>query len=306
MFTILPYNQLNYSLSFIITQRIYSLYVQNQSNSINVSSHTQIHLWFEFGGYLGTLARYHCGLETGLPETAVACLPMGVWQGLKRCIPDGNSALGSRNSEEVVTEVGLGEPEELGVDEGGGGGVIWGRCGGGGPRRPGGKPPCMGDCHEPPPWFQNWVERLIGIDLWPRQTCCPGPLSSKACRSLGLYGEPPALPHIWMCALAFSIIAAEKSELALLLFSASRGSLEYKRKEFRRKCWSMNRPSIGSLEEQNKTETVKNNSSCFEFRFFMVTEFWQVEGFCGLPRNLNPTAISTYNCILLKMRQLNY
>lgn len=93
---------------------------------------------------------YHWGLDAGLPEVAV-CRPNGVAYGLKRCIPDGNNAFGNRKSDVVLTDVGLGDPDELGVEEGGGGGgVICGRCGGGGPNKPGGKPLCIGDCHEAP------------------------------------------------------------------------------------------------------------------------------------------------------------
>lgn len=69
------------------------------------------------------MVAYHCGLETGLIELA-DCRTIGEAYGLKRCMPEGKSALGSRKSEEVLTEVGLGDPEELGVEEGGGGGVI--------------------------------------------------------------------------------------------------------------------------------------------------------------------------------------
>lgn len=69
--------------------------------------------------------------------------------GLNRwCIVDGNIALGNLRSEEVLIDVGEGEPEELGVEDGGG--VSWGLCVVGGPSNPGGNPLCIGDCHEDP------------------------------------------------------------------------------------------------------------------------------------------------------------
>lgn len=91
---------------------------------------------------------YQCvDLDGGL--TAAFCLVKGEGYGLKRCRLPGNIAFGSRNSADELMDVGLGEPDELGVDDGGGGGVIWGRCEGGGPSNPEGKPACMGDCQEP-------------------------------------------------------------------------------------------------------------------------------------------------------------
>lgn len=53
--------------------------------------------------------------------------------------------LGSLKSEDVFIEFGDGDPEELGVEEGGG--VIWGLWEVGGPSSPGGRPPGIGDCH---------------------------------------------------------------------------------------------------------------------------------------------------------------
>jgi hypothetical protein len=56
-------------------------------------------------------------LEVGLKDDV--CRGKGDAYGLKRCIDEGNTALGNLRSE-VLTEVGLGDPEELGVEEGGG------------------------------------------------------------------------------------------------------------------------------------------------------------------------------------------
>lgn len=60
------------------------------------------------------------GLDAGL-----TCLDNGIAYGLNLCKFVGKIALGNLSSdEEEFTEVGLGDPEELGVEEGGGGGVI--------------------------------------------------------------------------------------------------------------------------------------------------------------------------------------
>lgn len=105
---------------------------------------------------------YQCvDLDGGL-RPAAPCLDKGEGYGLKRCILPGNIAFGSRKSADELTDVGLGEPDELGVEDGGG--VIGGRCEGGGPSKPEVKPACIGDCQEP----TLWLQRPRGTVRWPR------------------------------------------------------------------------------------------------------------------------------------------
>lgn len=171
-----------------------------------------------------------CQWCLGLEPVGESCRDMACEYGLYRWVE--YMALGSRRS--AGAAVGLGDPE-LGVVEGGG--VIWGRCGGGGgPNSPGGRPG-SGCPHglEAVGWLHVGIARGY--------TCCAAPPSSIACKSPGEYR-----PQSCKWARAFSIIAAENNEP--LLFSESIGSAPpgYSLNDERKKCCSMNKLSIGSLQ----------------------------------------------------------
>lgn len=144
-------------------------------NSHYLTSFTQT-LWYSYR--FPTKGIYQCvGLDVGLIAVAVWCLEIGVTYGLNRWRPLGKTALGSRSSDVGdVTEVGLGDPEELGVEEGGG--VSCGRWGG--PSRL----LWMGVCHELVPCDH----KLSGIAArCPRYICWEcAPLSRSACSSAGV------------------------------------------------------------------------------------------------------------------------